>query len=56
MQTSQQGGGFLSQRLCLQRFNCVAGNDQVEVSMAPHEQVIPAEQTREGQLSRGAIV
>lgn len=34
-------------------FNCVPCIDQVEVSMAPHEQAISAEKTREGLLCRG---
>lgn len=56
MQTLQQGGSFSSRCLCPQSLNCVSWDDQVEVSMAPHEQVISAEQTREGLLSRGPIV
>ena len=33
--------------------NCISCIDQVKVSMAMHEQVISAEQTREGLLCRG---
>lgn len=53
MQTLRQGGGYLSHCLCPESFNCVSCIDQVEVSMALHEQVISAEQTREGLLRRG---
>lgn len=37
----------------LKDFNCVSCIDQVVVSMALHEQVISAKQTREGLLCRG---
>lgn len=53
MQTLRQDGGYLSHCLCPESFNCVSCIDQVEVSMALHEQVISAEQTREGLLRRG---
>lgn len=56
MQSLQQGGSFSSHCLCAQSLNCVSWDDQVEVSMAPHQQVISAEQTREGRSSRGPIV
>lgn len=53
MQTLGQGGGYLSHCLCPKSFNCVSCIDQVEVSMAPQEQVISAEQTWEGPSCRG---
>lgn len=52
MQTAKQGRASLSHRLCPESLIVFHAPDQVEVSMAPHEQVISAEQTGEG-LSRG---
>lgn len=49
----RQGEGYLSPFFVLKDFNCVSCIDQVVVSMAPHEQVISAKQTREGLLGRG---
>lgn len=45
--------GLLITLSCPESFNCVSCIAQVEVSMALHEQVISAEQTREGLFCRG---
>lgn len=54
MQTLKQGGGFLSHCLCLQRFNCVWGDDQVEVSMAPTGAGDPSRANQGGAGEQGA--
>lgn len=54
MQTSGQGGGYLSHCLCPESFNCVSCIDQVEVSVAPTQAGDISKANQGGTVAQGA--